>query len=97
MPNAGAGPGRGAGDVDGDGTPDIVVGSYTSSDGAPLAGRVDVYSGRTGRRIWSDVSAIAGENLGFDAVGIGDVTGDGHPELLVSAASGDTVYVLSTA
>ena len=32
-----------------DGVPDIVVGSYTSSDGAPLAGRVDVYSGRTGR------------------------------------------------
>ena len=41
-------PGRGAGDVNCDGVPDIVVGSYTSSDGAPLAGRVDVYSGRTG-------------------------------------------------
>jgi hypothetical protein len=96
-PNAGAGPGRGAGDIDRDGVPDIVVGSYTSSDGAPLAGRVDVYSGRTGRPIQTYISSIAGENLGFDAVGIGDVTGDGHPELLVSAASGDTVYVLSTA
>ena len=96
-PNAGAGPGRGAGDVDGDGVPDIVVGSYTSSDGAPLAGRVDVYSGRTGRPIRTYISSIAGENLGFDAVGIGDVNGDGRPELLVSAASGDTVYVLSTA
>jgi hypothetical protein len=95
--NAGAGPGRGAGDVNHDGVPDIVVGSYTSSDGAPLAGRVDVYSGRTGRPIRTYISSIAGENLGFDAVGIGDVTGDGHPELLVSAASGDTVYVLSTA
>ena len=82
--------------MDRDGVPDIVVGSYTSSDGAPLAGRVDVYSGRTGRRIRTYISTIAGENLGFDAVGIGDVTGDGHPELLVSAASGDTVYVLST-
>ncbi|MDT4978540.1 MAG: hypothetical protein QOG07_419 [Pseudonocardiales bacterium] len=95
-PNAGAGPGRGAGDVNRDAVPDIVVGSYTSSDGAPLAGRVDVYSGRTGRPIRTYVSSIAGENLGFDAVGIGDVTGDGRPELLVSAASGDTVYVLPT-
>lgn len=96
-PNAGAGPGRGAGDVNYDGVPDIVVGSYTSSDGAPLAGRVDVYSGRTGRPIRTYISSIAGENLGFDAVGIGDVNRDGHPDLLVSAANGDTVYVLSTA
>ncbi len=96
-PNAGAGPGRGAGDVDCDGVPDIVVGSYTSSDGAPLAGRIDVYSGRTGRPIRTYISTVAGENLGFDAVGIGDVNRDGHPDLLVSAASGDTVYVLSTA
>jgi hypothetical protein len=96
-PNAGAGPGRGAGDVNHDGVPDIVVGSYTSSDGAPLAGRVDVYSGRTGRPIRTYISSVAGENLGFDAVGIGDVNGDRHTDLLVSAASGDTVYVLSTA
>jgi FG-GAP repeat/FG-GAP-like repeat len=96
-PNAGTGPGRGAGDVNHDGVPDIVVGSYTSSDGAPLAGRVDVYSGRTGRPIRTYISSISGENLGFDAVGIGDVNCDGHPDLLVSAASGDTVYVLSAA
>jgi hypothetical protein len=92
--NAGAGPGRSAGDVDGDGVPDVVVGSYTDSEGASFAGRIDIYSGRTGRSLRTYISTVAGENLGFDAVGLGDVTGDGRPELLASAASADTVYLL---
>ena len=37
-PGAGLGPGRGAGDVNDDGRPDLIVGSYTSNAGAP-AGR----------------------------------------------------------
>jgi hypothetical protein len=93
---AGAGPGRGAGDVDGDGVPDVVVGSYTDSEGSSFAGRIDIYSGRTGGVLRTSISTVAGEELGFDAVGIGDVNGDGHADLLASAAGGDTVYVLST-
>ena len=92
--NAGAGPGRCAGDVDGDGVNDIAVGSYTDSEGASNAGGVDIYSGRTGRLMRTYVSTVANEEFGFDAVGVGDVTGDGRPELLVSAANNDTVYVL---
>ena len=93
-PNSGAGPGRGAGDVDGDGVPDVVVGSYT--EGATSAGRIDIYSGRTGRVLRTYISTVDGEELGFDAVGLGDVTGDGSPDLLASAANADTVYVLPT-
>ena len=93
-PNSGAGPGRGAGDVDGDGVPDVVVGSYT--EGATSAGRIDIYSGRTGKVLRTYISAVDGEELGFDAVGLGDVNGDGRPDLLASAANGDTVYVLPT-
>jgi hypothetical protein len=94
-PGAGMGPGRGAGDVDGDHRPDVAVGSYTSSDGAPNAGRIDVFSGRTGRTLRTIVSTTPNEQLGFDAVGVGDVDRDGRPDLLASAANGDTVYMIA--
>lgn len=90
----GLGPGRSAGDVNGDGVPDIVVGSYTSSDGALAAGKVQVFSGSTGKRLRTITSTTPNENLGFDAVGIGDTNGNGTPDLLVSAANRDTVYVI---
>ena len=49
QPGDGLGPGRGAGDIDGDHRPDIAVGSYSNSDGAPGAGKIELYSGATGR------------------------------------------------
>jgi hypothetical protein len=94
-PGAGTGPGRGAGDVDGDHRPDIAVGSYTSSDGAPNAGRIDIFSGRTGKPLRTITSTTPNEQLGFDAVGVGDVNRDGRPDLLGSAANGDTVYMIA--
>jgi hypothetical protein len=90
----GMGPGRSAGDVNGDGVPDIIVGNYTSSDGAPAAGKVQIFSGATGRRLRTITSTTANENLGFDAVGIGDTNGNGTPDFLISAASLDTVYIV---
>lgn len=91
----GFGPGREAGDVDGDGTPDIIVGSYLSSDGAREAGKAEVFSGEDGTRIRSITSLRAGEQLGFDAMGLGDLNGDGLADLVVSAAEGDVVYVIA--
>lgn len=92
----GAGPGRYAGDVDEDGRNDVAVGSYLSSAGAPQAGLVKVYSGHTGALLRTYVSTVAGENLGFDALGLGDVDGDGHVDLALTAASGDRVYIVSS-
>jgi hypothetical protein len=96
-PGDGLGPGREAGDVDRDGRVDLIVGSYTNSDGAEQAGRVQIRSGRTGRLLRTITSRTTMENLGFDAVGLGDVDGDGRPDELVSAANRDTVYVISGA
>jgi hypothetical protein len=90
----GMGPGRSAGDVNGDGVPDIIVGNYTSSDGAPGAGKVQIFSGATGARLRTITSTTPQENLGFDAVGIGDTNGNGTPDFLISAANRDTVYVV---
>jgi hypothetical protein len=94
-PGDGTGPGREARDIDRDGRTDIAVGSYRASDGAAGAGRVDVFSGRTGTLLRRVTSTTAGEQLGFDALGIPDVNGDHRPDLLLSAAEGDTLYLVA--
>ena len=94
-PGDGLGPGRGAGDVNGDGRPDLVIGSYNSSAGAAQAGKVQLFSGADGSLLRTITSTTAGENLGFDAVGLGDVNGDEIPDALVSAATGDRVYIVA--
>ncbi len=47
----GLGPGRGAGDVDGDHRPDLAIGSYLNSDGGTNAGKIELFSGATGAKL----------------------------------------------
>ncbi len=89
----GRGPGEGfgtcaakTGDVDGDGIADLVVGSWQYGAAAWSGGRVAVYSGRNGKLLQSFTGKVPGETLGFDAVGIGDVDGDGRTDFLVTSA-----------
>jgi len=95
LPGEGLGPGRFAGDVNGDGFADLAIGAYTSGDGAPNAGRTYIRSGRDGSILRTITSNLANEQNGFDAFGIGDINADGRLDFAVSAANANRVYVFA--
>ncbi|MBK8002594.1 MAG: FG-GAP repeat protein [Gemmatimonadetes bacterium] len=75
-----------AGDVNADGHADLVIGAWQYSAVAPSGGRIYVYSGKDGALLRTITGRIPGETLGFDATGIGDVDGDGVPDMLVTSS-----------
>lgn len=85
---------RGVGDVDGDGVEDFVTSAPTKDIHGANAGRVYVYSGRTGALLWSHDGEPGGQ-LGSGIEAAGDVDGDGVPDVIASAPGKDTVYVYS--
>jgi hypothetical protein len=91
----------GAGDVDGDGLADIVVGAYGHDSAGDSAGRAyvvfgkadpapvklaDVAAGQGGRAF---DGAAAYDRAGFAVAGAGDVDGDGFADLVVGAPLAD--------
>jgi len=79
-----------AGDVNGDGVPDLVVGAQGASpNGRTGAGSAFVFSGATGRRILRFDGGEPGDFLGNAVSTAGDVDGDGHDDLLIGAFSAD--------
>lgn len=83
--------GHPAGDLDGDGVPDLSIAAWLNSEGASQAGKVYLVSGATGDMLRTISSTTANENFGFDAFVVGDLTGDGVPDLAVSGGiSGST-------
>jgi hypothetical protein len=75
-----------AGDVDGDGHADLIVGAWQYAGEAAGAGRTYLYSGRDGQLLKTYTSKVIGEAFGFDSVDLGDVDGDGMIDFLITAA-----------
>ena len=74
-----------AGDVDGDGRADLIVGAWQYSNAAMSGGKAYLYSGRDGRSLKTYTCRTPGDTFGFDAVGLGDVDGDGTVDLLITS------------
>ncbi len=74
------------GDINRDGHDDLVIGAWQFNGAAPSGGKIYVYSGKDATLIRSLTGRVPGETLGFDATGLGDVNGDGIPDLLVTSA-----------
>ncbi|HQQ75525.1 MAG TPA: FG-GAP-like repeat-containing protein [Pseudomonadales bacterium] len=90
----------GAGDVNNDGRPDIIVGAYGASS---LAGFARVFNGANGSILYTFYGNSASQRLGYYVSGAGDVNNDNYDDVIVGSIgsvanvySGKTGAVLYT-
>jgi len=75
-----------AGDVDGDGHADLIVGAWQYAGAAVSGGRAYLYSGNDGRLMKTFTSRTPGDTFGFDSVAMGDIDKDGTLDFLITSA-----------
>ncbi|HET6202377.1 MAG TPA: integrin alpha [Planctomycetota bacterium] len=79
-----------AGDVDGDGVPDVIAGAPFAGLVSPTGvGEARVFSGATGALLYTFNGAAPQNYFGFSVSGLGDADGDGLDDLLVGAPWAD--------
>lgn len=90
------------GDLNGDGTEDIYIADWGDNEVAPGAGKVYLYSGTDGSRLFTLEGEAAGDGFGIGIADAGDLNQDGYDDLIVgawqhasAAPSGGKLYVYS--
>ena len=90
-----------AGDVNGDGSLDLVIGARFDDDGGFRAGQAYVVFGKVGGLAAIDLASLApadgfkiqgdtnNDYAGYNVASAGDINGDGYDELIVGAPGGD--------
>ena len=79
-----------AGDVNGDGTPDLVVGAPFDNNNGLDSGSARVLSGSDGSVLYSFDGDSEGDQFGYSVSDAGDVNGDGTPDLIVGVPFANT-------
>ncbi len=77
-----------AGDVNGDGYSDIIIGAPSYTNGQTSEGRAFVYLGSSGGLLavpWTAESNQAQARFGWSVAGAGDVNGDGYSDVIIGA------------
>ncbi len=91
---------HGAGDVNGDGFADVIVGADAFNPGDPSPGYFSIYPGGPSGLISTPIFTQVGENdndhFGFAVTGNGDVDGDGFSDFAVGAYDFDITPSIST-
>lgn len=94
----------GTGDVNGDGTPDFIIGAqFAKRDNGqqPGAGQQTgaayIYSGANGAQIYRLFGDASDGRFGVSVAGGSDIDGDGKPDFVVGAYTGGAAYVYSGA
>jgi len=86
---------RSIGDVDHDKASDFVTSAPTKTiNGAVNAGRIYVYSSRTGKLLWT-ADGKAGDQLGTGVEAAGDTNKDGVPDVIASGPYNGVAYIYS--
>jgi hypothetical protein len=82
-----------AGDVNGDGYDDVIIGAYGNDDGGNRAGKAYLYpgsaSGLSTTASWTAIGEASVDQFGFSVASAGDVNGDGYDDVIVGAHGND--------
>lgn len=81
-----------AGDLDGDGVVDVLVGAHGGGDRRRPAGEVIAFSGATAAELYRVTGFESTDAFGAVIVTLGDATGDGVPDFAVSAPGTTGAY-----